>query len=111
MARDVADLREQLERWRKHNRRGARLPEEFWGEAVATAREEGLYRVAKGLPVDWRTLKKKMAASEAVFVEARGPEQAVAKGHAVEVETARGRLRVTGLGVSELAELLRALGA
>lgn len=110
MASKLADLREQLERWRKHNRRGARLPKEFRREAVATAREQGLYRVAKGLRVDWRTLKK-MGAGEPVFEEARPAVPAEAKGHAVEVETARGRLRVTGLGVSELAELLRALGA
>jgi hypothetical protein len=111
MARDLAELKEQLERWRKHNRRGARLPEEFWREAVAMAREQGVFRVAKALPVDWRTLKKKMAAGEPVFVEARTTERAVRPAHAVEVETARGRVRVTGLGVSELAELLRALGA
>ena len=44
---EIARLREQLAQWRKANRPRARLPEEFWREAVGLARQAGLYTLIR----------------------------------------------------------------
>jgi hypothetical protein len=40
---EIVGLREQLAQWRKANRPRARLPKEFWREAVGLARQAGMY--------------------------------------------------------------------
>ena len=107
----LQELSEQLTRWRGANRRRGRLPEEFWREAVAVARQEGLYRTAKALPVGWRQLKKRMKEQEPAFVEVKATP--AARGPLLELETRQGkvRLEVGGMGAEEIARLVRALGA
>ena len=90
------------------------MPEEFWQEAVELARREGLHRTAKGLPVDWRVLKKRLEQATPSFTEVTVPAPArPSQGRCVlERETKQGKIRLelSGLGVSQIAALVRELG-
>lgn len=118
---EIVRLREQLAQWRKANRPRARLPEEFWREAVGLARQAGLYRIARGLPIDAKLLKRRMA-ERPEFVElavelaapqppAAAPPERAAHTSAVVVEwesPQAGRLRVELPGEPDWVSLLRA---
>ena len=110
----LEELSEQLGRWRAANRKRARLPEEFWQEAVAIAQREGLHRTAKRLPVDWRVLKKRLEQATPRFTEVTMPTatRPSAGSCVLERETSQGKIRLelSGLGVSEIAALVRELG-
>ena len=55
----LSEARRQLDHWRSQqpNKR-ARLPKEFWRQAVALAGEHGLNRTARALKVKYESLKK-----------------------------------------------------
>ena len=116
----IERVRRRLERWRRtraHPR--APIPKNIWAGAVALARQHGLYQTARALPINYGALKQHLEAADQTgssearsgFVELR-PTNPPASGDAViEVEGPRTtvRLRLHGVGFSDLARLSRAL--
>lgn len=93
-----------LDRWRRTRKRGTRIPEALWAEAVELASTHGLARTANALKLGHHCLKKRLeaksprpAASKAIptFIELT-PSSIVAAGECViELENAAGsRMRV-----------------
>jgi hypothetical protein len=96
----------QLEEWRNAHPPRSRLPEEIWTAAVELARQHGLFRTAHTLRLDYMKLKKRVqtvpgvrAAAPAAFVELVAPATVTGE-CTVEVESARGKLRVVLQGMS-----------
>jgi len=56
----VAALRRRIESWRRTRQGFAWMPEELWAEAVALARSEGAYAVARDLELSYATLRKRL---------------------------------------------------
>ena len=58
-------IRQRLERWRRtraHPR--APIPERIWADAVALARQQGLYQTARALPIHYGALKQHLEAAD-----------------------------------------------
>ncbi len=51
-------LRERIEEWRGKKRKGRRMPEELWAEAVQLAGKYGLHPVSKNVGVSYSRLKQ-----------------------------------------------------
>jgi hypothetical protein len=54
---DIKALRHRIDHWRHTRKKITPMPEELWTEAVSLARRYGLGPVARGLRVDYGTLK------------------------------------------------------
>lgn len=52
-----------LKRWREAHAAKTRLPYELWAAAVQAAEEEGIYRTARTLHLDYGNLKRKVESS------------------------------------------------
>ena len=65
-------VQRKLTHWRQRHRRGARIPEDLWGEAAKLACAHGLNRTARALRLDYYSLQKRAAA--AAGSGARAPE-------------------------------------
>ena len=120
---ELAELRQRLEAWRRTGRKGRRIPNELWAEAVTLAREHGIYRVARSLGLEYNGLKRRVNAGvrqlkeslprvgEASFIEL-GVESVVGT-TACEMELAiRGKkltIRLTGYRVSDVMALAETL--
>jgi hypothetical protein len=62
--RKLMVLRRRVEGWRRDGGgRGSRIPEVLWNEAVAIARQAGLYATARALRFNYEGLKKRAAKS------------------------------------------------
>ena len=95
----------------------SRLPEELWAAAVELAGQQGLYRAARALRLDYAALKKRMAAASPppatpppTFVELRNPAGEMAADCRIELEDAGGghmriQMKITP---PEVASLIRA---
>jgi hypothetical protein len=124
---DLQGIKQRLHDWRAQRKSGERIPEPLWGQAVAAARELGVYRVCKELHLDYPGLKRRVEGTgarpprkpvEPKFVEllatAAPPAPAAAAGRhecVVELENARGakmRVQLNGSGVAALAGLCSA---
>jgi hypothetical protein len=57
---DFLELRGRLAEWRSSHPRRSPLPEEFWTAAVEVARQHGVYRTARALPIDYAHLRKRL---------------------------------------------------
>ena len=57
----VAALRLRIESWRRTRQGLAWMPKDLWAEAVALARVEGAYAVARDLELSYATLRKRLA--------------------------------------------------
>src|SRR6266545_3590336 len=57
----VAQLRERIERWRRTRERRTAMPADLWSGAVALARTEGAYPIARALRLNFEGLKRRMA--------------------------------------------------
>lgn len=118
-------LRRRLERWRR-NRQGKCIPESIWTGAVELALQQGVFKTARDLGLNYGSLKKRMEGLETAlapvpvprggqpptFVELLAPLSGNVTGCRVEVETSRGgRLRVEMGSVTPqgLATILREL--
>lgn len=56
----VEAVRWRIARWRQERERLGPMPEDLWAAAVGLARVHGVFRVARGLPVDYGALKKRV---------------------------------------------------
>ena len=118
----LEQLRCELEQWRGAHRPRSRLPEGLWAAAVQLARQQGLYRTARTLRLDYGCLKKKAqqthrpAAAPAGFVELIAPAAETAADCLIEVEGARGgkmrvQARLAPAGLARLIQAWRDAGA
>ena len=57
----VAALRRRIERWRRTRQGFAWMPEELWADAVALARVEGAYAIARDLGLSYASLRTRLA--------------------------------------------------
>lgn len=111
----LQQLSRQLEDWRNAHAPHSRLPEELWATAVELAHQHGLFRTAHTLRLDYTKLKKKVqmapglrATAPAAFVELVAPSPVTGE-CTVEVESARGKLRVAiqGMTSPDVLSLIR----
>jgi len=112
-------IRQRLERWRRtraHPR--APIPERIWADAVALARQQGLYQTARALPIHYGALKQHVEAADRVdasarsgFVELRPSSSTGTDDCVIEVEGlgTTVRIRLHGVGLPDLAQLSRAI--
>ncbi len=104
---DLLQLSQQLEEWRRTHPPRTRLSEPMWASAVEMAQRHGLHRTAKALRMDYTRLKERLPVTaqrppraappgflELLTAPATGPAECV-----VELESARGRMRVALKGV------------
>lgn len=61
----VEDTRGRIVHWRRTRAKQGPMPEELWTEAVTAAREHGVYVIARGLGVDYASLKMRVIQAEA----------------------------------------------
>ena len=116
---DLTAVRGRLDRWRRtraHPR--SPIPAALWADAVALARQQGLYPTARALHLDYGGLKAHVEAAEArgsgdrpMFVEVAGSTVADRGTSVIELSGPGGtvRLRVPGLALADLATLSRRL--
>ena len=99
----LAEARQGLQRWRRRRNRPARIPEDLWAMAVDLAREHGVAPIARGLRLDYYSLKKRLEAGRPpatgtpapAFVEVLAGGPAAPADCVVEVENASGtRMRI-----------------
>lgn len=57
----VKQLEGQIERWRRTRERRTAMPAALWSAAVALARSEGTYAIARALRLNFEGLKRRMA--------------------------------------------------
>ena len=62
----VAALRRRIEDWRRTRLGLAWMPEDLWAEAVALARVEGAYAVARDLGLGYTSLRKRVERAASV---------------------------------------------
>src|SRR5215813_5975326 len=110
-----------FERWRKSHQRGRRrIPEKLWMAATETARQHGVFRTAKVLALDYTKLKQTVGAigvgerpatNASAFFELVPSESAGLSECVIEIEGARGKMRVQWKGITapDLAGLSRTL--
>jgi hypothetical protein len=112
-------VRQRIETWRRTRVRRGRMPEELWRAAMALAREYGVYAVARGLGVNYDSLKarvggaaKRDGAPVSGFVElSPGLSMgALPAGSVLELVGAGGEkltIRLAGSGEVDVADLCR----
>jgi hypothetical protein len=115
----IAPVRRRLERWRRTRAYvRAPIPKGLWAAAVALARQQGVYQTARALPINYGTLKQHLEAADRPvgvgaprgFVEFRASTP-TCDDCVIEVEGPRTtvRIRLRGIGLTELARFSRAL--
>jgi len=57
---EFLELRHRLAEWRKDHSRRTPLPDDVWAAAVDLARQHGVYRTARSLPIDYVNLRKRV---------------------------------------------------
>jgi hypothetical protein len=60
ISKQLQQLGGRMEEWRKSHTARRRLPEELWEAAVGVARQEGIYRTARALRLDYANLKRRI---------------------------------------------------
>ena len=117
---DMTRVRRRLDRWRR-TRAYSRspIPKALWANAVALARQQGLYQTARALRLDYGGLKAHVAAAETrgrpgrapTFVEWSGSTLTDLSTWVIELTGPGGtvRLRGAGLALTDLATLSRTL--
>lgn len=109
--------RRRIARWREtRTHRGAPMPTALWAAAVAIAQRDGLYQTARGLGVDYGSLKRRLNASSGAaakiaspaFIEVGAARPTDLGACVIEVTGRDGRqlrVEVSGLPVSDLVVL------
>lgn len=112
------ELRERLDAWRKAHRPRMRLPAELWDRAAELATEQGLWKTARALRLDYYALKKRAstrtserpASPVPQFIEFLSPLSGQIAECALEVESPRGallRIEMKNVAASGLASIIR----
>ena len=115
----IAELRSQLDQFRRTRPRRTKLPESLWQAAVELARQHGVYPVAHPLRLDYMGLKKRLRGVPAVrrkaakpaFVELIAPQSATLEECIIEFESSSGgkmRIQWKAAAPPDWASLLRA---
>ncbi len=109
---EARPLQQQLRAWRAQRQRGMPIPGELWAQAVSLAGVHGLRLIARGLPLDYGALKKRleltppMAPHSTTFIELPSmepPEVHEPHDAVVEITRADGaRLLIRLLGQGQL---------
>lgn len=101
LTRATTDLSRRLDAWRKAHRAPTPIPADLWDKAVDLAEEQGLYKTARALHLDYGTLKKRAerrrseSSQGPAFVECLLPSSPMIADCSLEVESSQGsRLRV-----------------
>lgn len=113
-------VRRRLERWRRTRPYPrAPIPDSIWSGAVALARQYGVYETARALPIHYGALKQHLEAADRTavpreqsrFVELTPMPPTVCDDAVIEVDGPRTtvRIRVHGMGLSDLARLSRVI--
>ena len=114
-------VRRHLERWRRTRPYPrAPIPDRIWADAVALARQHGVYETARALPIHYGALKQHLEAADRTavprersrFVELTPrPSPTAGDDAVIEVDGPRGtvRIRVHGMGLTDLARLTRVI--
>ena len=110
---------QRFNQWRSRHRKRTRLPKELWRQAAALAREHGLNKTARGLGLEYYSLKKHLdemtteevipAKAEPDFIELVGGVMTPGSTECT-IEWSDGggstvRMHIKGAGLSELASL------
>jgi hypothetical protein len=114
----IAQLQRQLDQFRSTQSQRTKLPESLW-QAVALARQHGVYAVARPLRLDYMGLKKRLGgvpsvrrrAAKPAFVELIAPHPATLEDCVIEFESAGGgkmRIHWKAATPPDWAGLLRA---
>jgi hypothetical protein len=109
-----------FERWRSSHRGRLPIPESLWAAAAEVARENGVFRTAKIVRLEYGKLKrmaasaapvKRTAAPTAGFLELVAPQAVGLTECLIELEGPRGKMRIQWKGAvaPDLAGLSRAL--
>jgi len=53
-------VQRRIEAWRATRRKGTAMPEELWQAAASLAQKHGLYTIARGLPLEYVGLKRRV---------------------------------------------------
>jgi len=70
--REVAAALERVQRWRRTRHRPRRMPEDLWSLAVRLARRHGINPIARGLHLDYSSLKRRLDDPGGASGEGRG---------------------------------------
>ena len=134
LPRGLADVQQQIERWRQTRKVRESVPDKLWDAAVRMAEVYGLNQTARALRLNYDRLKKRVeqhavvavdgkkakgsvkakkavSTSTARFVELAPVASAGCGECCVELEDGRGavmRVRIQGIGMPDLAMLTRA---
>ena len=118
---DLQEAQQRFEQWRTPQSGRKPLPESLWSLATAMARQNGVFRTAQVLRLDYTKLKRLTTASSPTARPKRPPKPAFVELLAastphscectIEVEGPRGRMRVEwkGSAAPDLAALGRVL--
>jgi hypothetical protein len=112
------ELRERLDIWRKSHGSPSPYPIELWDRAVELATQQGLYKTARALHLDYGTLKKRATSrtserpvpAEPQFVELLAPLSVQIAECCLEVESPRGarlRIEMRNVAASGLVPIIR----
>ena len=113
-------VRRHLERWRRTRPYPrAPIPDSIWTGAVALARQYGVYETARALPIHYGALKQHLEAADRTavprersrFVELTPMAPTACDDSVIEVDGPRAtvRIRVHGMGLTDLARLSRVI--
>ena len=112
-------LYRRLQRWRQQRKGRERIPEALWSAAGELAREHGVNQVSRALHLEFNHLKRVAEAdapsgrkqAKPSFMELIAPHTSAGRECILELEGARGNLRIElkGLATAEIAGISRAL--
>lgn len=112
IAAGLSQAQQRFDEWRNSHSGRRPIPEALWTLATELAAEHGVFRTAKVLRLDYNKLKQRTRAAVpagqsalgtgAAFVELIAPPMAHACECIIEVEGARGRMRVEWKGSTAL---------
>jgi hypothetical protein len=120
----MKDLRERISRWRQTLPKPRPMPAALWDDAVALARELGVYAVKSALGLNYESLKKRLdeassrdraqPGTSAKFFELTGAQllaPPLTAGPVVEVSDARGGRLTVRLGAGPSLDVARLVAA
>lgn len=126
VSRELRQARTRIERWRRTRRKRSPMPEPLWAAAVALAEREGVHHTARGLGLNYHSLRSRVSGGEAGagarrraaevphgFVELApplAPAAAVPAGPVLELVDRRGTRLTIRLPATSVVDLERLAG-